>query len=80
MNLGVTMLASLGRGHFNDFAGPVLDDHKAVLAESGALHRVRLGRARIGALELKVLVLDALADERRRRRDQRTCASSAMVK
>lgn len=32
MDLGVTVLASLGGGHINDLAGAALDHHEAVLA------------------------------------------------
>jgi hypothetical protein len=38
VNLGVTVLASLGGGHVNDLAGTVLDHNVAVLAQSRALH------------------------------------------
>ena len=51
MNLGVTVLASLGGGHFDDLAGTVLDHDEAVLAESRALHRVGGRGTGVGALE-----------------------------
>lgn len=38
MYLGVTVLAGLGGGHVDDFAGTALDDDEAVLPQSGALH------------------------------------------
>jgi len=51
VDLGVAVLASLGGGHFNDFARTVLDDDEAVLPQSRALHRVGSGGTGIGALE-----------------------------
>lgn len=51
MNLSVTVLASLGGGHFNDLAGAVLDHDEAVLSQSRALHRVRGGGTGIGAFK-----------------------------
>lgn len=56
VDLGVTVLASLGGGHFDNLAGAVLDHNKAVLAESRALHRVRGRGTGVGALE-RVLML-----------------------
>lgn len=38
VNLGVTVLSSLGGRHVNDLAGTVLDHNVAVLAQSRALH------------------------------------------
>ena len=40
VNLGVTVLTSLGSGHVNDLARPALDDNVTVLPESGTLHTV----------------------------------------
>lgn len=57
MNLGVTVLSSLGGGHFNDLARTVLDDNKAVLPQSRALHGEGGGSASIGALEGMLLML-----------------------
>jgi hypothetical protein len=51
MDLGVAVLAGLGRGHLDDLAGTVLDDDVARLPQSRALHWVRRGRAGIGAVE-----------------------------
>jgi hypothetical protein len=51
MDLGVTVLASLGGGHFDDLTGTVLDHNEAVLAEGRALHRVGGRGAGVGALE-----------------------------
>jgi len=56
MDLGVTVLASLGGGHFDDLAGAVLDDNETVLPQGRALHGVGGRGAGIGALE-GVLVL-----------------------
>lgn len=39
VNLGVTVLASLGGRHVHDLAGTALDDDKAVLSQGRALHR-----------------------------------------
>lgn len=38
VDLGVTVLASLGGGHVDDLARAVLDADEAVLAQSRALH------------------------------------------
>ena len=51
VNLGVTVLAGLGGGHFDDLARAVLDDDEAVLPQSRALHGVGLRSTGIGALE-----------------------------
>ena len=51
VDLGVTVLASLGGGHVNDLARAVLDDDETVLPQSRALHGVGLGSTGIGALE-----------------------------
>ena len=51
MNLGVTVLASLGSGHVDDLARATLNHNVTVLAKSGTLHRVGGGGAGIGALE-----------------------------
>lgn len=47
MDLGVTVLASLGGGHVDDLAGAALDDDDTVLAQSRALHGEGLGRTGI---------------------------------
>lgn len=51
VDLGVTVLASLGGRHFNDLAGTTLDDNVTVLSQSGALHGVGRGRTSVGGLE-----------------------------
>lgn len=51
VNLGVTVLASLGGRHINDLAGAALDDNVTVLSQSGTLHGVGSGRASVGGLE-----------------------------
>jgi len=55
MNLRVTMLSSLGRGHINDLARPALDHDVATLAESAALHRK--GERGSGAGRLEGLIV-----------------------
>lgn len=56
MDLGVTVLASLGGGHVDNLAGAALDDDEAVLAQSRALHGVRQGRAGIGRVEGNIML------------------------
>jgi hypothetical protein len=51
MDLGVTVLASLGGRHIDDLAGTVLDADETVLSQGRTLHWVGLGRASIGGLE-----------------------------
>jgi hypothetical protein len=51
MDLGVTVLSSLGGGHVDDLARAVLDDDETVLTQSRALHRVGGRRAGIGGVE-----------------------------
>ena len=51
VDLGVTVLASLGGGHVDDLAGAVLDDDVTVLAESGTLHGEGGRRTRISGVE-----------------------------
>ena len=51
VDLGVTVLAGLGGGHFDDLARAVLDDDETVLPQSRALHGVGGGGTGIGALE-----------------------------
>jgi len=51
MNLCVTVLASLGGGHFDDLAWALLDDDEAVLPQGRTLHRVGGGGTSVGALK-----------------------------
>lgn len=55
MDLGVTVLASLGCGHVDNLAWSVLDDNETVLSESRTLHGVGGGGASIGGLEREIL-------------------------
>jgi hypothetical protein len=56
VDLGVTVLASLGSGHFDDLAWAALDDDEPVLPQRRTLHGVGGRGASIGAFE-GVLVL-----------------------
>ena len=58
MNLGVTVLASLGGGHVDNLAGAVLDHDEAVLAEGRALHGVSGRRAGVNRLEGVVMLYE----------------------
>jgi len=51
VDLGVTVLASLGGGHFDDLAGTALDDDVTVLPQSRTLHREGHRGTGVGALE-----------------------------
>lgn len=51
VDLGVTVLASLGGGHFDNLAGTALDDNVTVLSQSGALHGESHGRTGVRGLE-----------------------------
>lgn len=51
VDLGVTVLASLGSRHIDDLARAALDDDVTVLAQSRALHGEGRGRAGVGGLE-----------------------------
>lgn len=51
VDLGVTVLSSLGSRHVNDLAGAALDHDVAVLAESRTLHGESGGSTSIGAVE-----------------------------
>lgn len=57
VNLGVTVLTSLGSGHVDDLAGAVLDHNETVLAQSGTLHGVGGRGASIGGLEGNIVSL-----------------------
>ena len=60
VNLGVTVLASLGGGHVDDLARAALDDNEAVLTQSRALHGERQGRAGIGGVEGNIVLQERL--------------------
>ena len=51
VDLGMTVLPSLGGGHFDNLAGAALDDDETVLPQGRALHREGSGGAGIGTLE-----------------------------
>lgn len=57
VDLGVTVLASLGGGHFDDLARAALDDDVTVLPQSRALHGEGGRGASVGALEGVLLML-----------------------
>ena len=61
MDLGVTVLAGLGGGHFNNLAGAALDHNEAVLAQGRALHWVRGRGTGIGALEGVLMLWRAMS-------------------
>lgn len=56
MDLGVTVLASLGGGHFDDLAWAALDDDVAVLPQGRALHREGCGGTGVGAAEVDFML------------------------
>lgn len=58
VNLGVTMLAGLRGGHFDDLARALLDDHVAVLPQGGTLHGEGGGGTGIGAVEGDLMLLE----------------------
>lgn len=60
MNLGMTVLAGLGRAHFNDLARTALDDDESVLAEGRTLLWICSGSTGIGALEGVLVLLGKL--------------------
>ena len=51
MDLGVTVFASLGGGHFDDLAGTAFDDDETVLPQGGTLHGISSRSASIGTIE-----------------------------
>jgi hypothetical protein len=57
MDLGVTVLASLGSRHFDDLARTILDHNEAVLPKSRALHRIGGRGTGIGALKGVLMLL-----------------------
>lgn len=56
MDLGVTVLSSLGGGHVDDLAGTALDDDETTLPQSRALHRVGGRGAGIDGLESVIML------------------------
>ena len=56
VNLGVTVLAGLGGGHFDNLAWAVLDHNEAVLPQRRTLHGIGGRGTGVGALE-RVLML-----------------------
>lgn len=65
MDFGVAVLAGLRRTHLDDLAGAALDDDKAVLPQSRALHWISGRGASIGALKgvLMLLAIELVRDE-----------------
>jgi hypothetical protein len=57
VDLSVTVLASLGGGHFDNLAGTTLDDDVTVLPQGRALHGEGGGGASIGGLEGVLMLL-----------------------
>ena len=57
VDLGVTVLSSLGGRHVDNLAWTALDDNETVLSQGGTLHREGGGRAGIGCLEGVLLML-----------------------
>jgi len=57
VDLGVTVLASLGGRHINDLARATLDDNVTVLSEGRALHREGQGGTRGGRLKGLIVAL-----------------------
>jgi hypothetical protein len=61
VDLGVTVLASLGGGHVDDLAGTALDNDVTVLTQSRALHGVGGRSASIGGFEGNIVLFILLA-------------------
>lgn len=57
MDLGVTVLTSLGGGHFDNLTGSSLDDNVAVLSQGRTLKRVSQRSTSIGGLEGVVVIV-----------------------
>lgn len=57
MDLGVTVLTSLGGRHVDDLAGAVLDHNETVLSQGRALHGESGRGAGIGGLEGMLMLL-----------------------
>lgn len=60
VDLGVTVLSSLGSRHVDDLAGTTLDHNVTVLTQSRALHREGSGGTGIGAVEGVLMLLSRL--------------------
>lgn len=56
VDLGVTVLASLGGAHLDNLAWAVLDDDVTVLAQGRALHGERSRGAGVGGLEGELML------------------------
>ena len=56
MDLGVTVLASLGGRHVDNLAGAALDHDEAVLAQGRALHGVGGRSAGVGGIEVVLML------------------------
>jgi len=62
MDLGVTVLASLGGGHVDDLARAVLDHDEAILPQGRALHGEGGRGAGIGGLEGVLMLYEQSVD------------------
>jgi len=51
VDLGMTVFASLGGGHFDDLAGTAFDDNETVLPQGGTLHGISGRGTSIGTVE-----------------------------
>lgn len=60
MDLSMTMLSSLGGRHVDNLAGAILNDHKAVLSQSRALHWESGGGTRVGRVEGMLMLTTTL--------------------
>lgn len=61
----MSVLAGFRSGHFHDFAGMSLQQHVAVLAQSGALHREGGGRTRLASLEITISICHGASSQGR---------------
>lgn len=52
----MAVLAGLGGGHLYNFAGTSFQHNMPVLAQTGALHGVGGGGARLASLEVKIVI------------------------
>lgn len=70
VDLGVTVLASLGGRHVDNLARAALDDDVTVLTQSRALHREGRRRTSVGRLEGVIMLRDmhiSIKDQVKRR-------------